>query len=49
MAIVEDERAARKPRGAMNQIERVMTAGDVIEFTMHDPAPHGSRDADDRR
>jgi hypothetical protein len=34
--IVEDERAASEPRGVMNQIERTMAAGDVIEFTMHD-------------
>jgi hypothetical protein len=27
---------ASEPRGAMNEIERTMRAGDVIEFTMHD-------------
>ena len=27
---------ASEPRGAMNHSERTMTAGDVIEFTMHD-------------
>jgi hypothetical protein len=36
VTIVDDERAASEPRGAMNQIEQAMTAGDVIEFTMHD-------------
>jgi hypothetical protein len=35
VTIVEDERAASEPRGAMNQIERTMTAGDVVEVTMH--------------
>ena len=25
-----------RPEGATEQIERTMTAGDVIEFTMHD-------------
>ena len=36
VTITEDGRATRRLRGAMNQIERTMTAGDVIEFTMHD-------------
>jgi hypothetical protein len=36
VTIVEDEGAASESRGAMSQTERIMTAGDVIEFTMHD-------------
>jgi hypothetical protein len=42
---------ASEPRGAMDQIERTITAGDVIEFTMHAaivPMRAGSAEARDR-